>query len=346
MQHNEFKNILIIKNRALGDSIFGLSVFKYLKSILPQTKLTYALPRWITKLYQNVEIDADTILPMDLNGLWGQILFLNHIRKGKYDAIIELHESSRSIRLVKIARFLFGIPYFTHNHHLDRFQMTGIYDQGIRKAITQRDLDGVFSFLRFFKLASTPPDHLEFCPEIKTSTEDTTKKIIIGIVATREEKKWPLSHYAKLISLLAHECPEHQFKVPVSPSIEDQSSGKSLLNQLDESIRNRVQLLTVPLNELPAELTNSSLYIGNDTGIKHLCAALGVKTLTVFGPEEPLEWHPYSKENHQYFWIYGTDVRNKMTDVCLLKQFDRTLDISSINPDHVCRVAVGLIKTN
>ncbi len=42
-----------------------------------------------------------------------------------------------------------------------------------------------------------------------------------------------------------------------------------------------------------ALLGASGLFIGNDSGIKHIACALGTSTLTLFGPEDLEEWHPY-----------------------------------------------------
>ena len=310
-----------------------------MKKHLPNAHLAYALPGWISRLYQNVEIDADEVISMELATISGQFSFLNTIRKGKYDAIIELHESSRTHRIVKAARFLFGTPYFSHNHHLSRFHLSGNHDQGIRKAISQRDLDGAFSFLRFFEIVSSPPEYLDNLPKIKVKSVDNSDTIILGIVATREEKKWPLEHYAKLINLLASQHNNLKFCVPVSPSKEDQLAVTSLQSLCKENI----EVLCVPLESLAIKLSSAMLYIGNDTGLKHICAALGVRTLTVFGPEEPLEWHPYDKSRHPYFWIYGNDVRTKMVDVCLLKQFDRSKNISEISPEEVFVTASSMI---
>jgi ADP-heptose:LPS heptosyltransferase len=58
-----------------------------------------------------------------------------------------------------------------------------------------------------------------------------------------------------------------------------------------------------PLRRLAAVLSQVSVYAGNDAGPKHLSVAVQTPTVTVFGPEDPFEWHPYSKEMHPYFFI-------------------------------------------
>jgi ADP-heptose:LPS heptosyltransferase len=57
-----------------------------------------------------------------------------------------------------------------------------------------------------------------------------------------------------------------------------------------------------PLTELAAFLNHVSLFIGNDSGISHLAAALGVPTLAIFGPTDPAVWAPRGK---QAFWLQG-----------------------------------------
>ncbi|MBI2876592.1 MAG: glycosyltransferase family 9 protein [Candidatus Tectomicrobia bacterium] len=46
------------------------------------------------------------------------------------------------------------------------------------------------------------------------------------------------------------------------------------------------------LRTLAAVLEGCDLYLGNDSGISHLAAALGIRTLVLFGPTDPRVWAP------------------------------------------------------
>ncbi|MBY0503319.1 MAG: glycosyltransferase family 9 protein [Bryobacteraceae bacterium] len=46
------------------------------------------------------------------------------------------------------------------------------------------------------------------------------------------------------------------------------------------------------LGELAVWLASASVYIGNDSGISHLAAAVGTPTLALFGPTRPEVWAP------------------------------------------------------
>jgi ADP-heptose:LPS heptosyltransferase len=46
------------------------------------------------------------------------------------------------------------------------------------------------------------------------------------------------------------------------------------------------------LTQAAALLARSDVYIGNDSGITHLAAALGAPTIAIFGPSDPRQWAP------------------------------------------------------
>ena len=51
----------------------------------------------------------------------------------------------------------------------------------------------------------------------------------------------------------------------------------------------------LPLPHLAALLNECLLYVGNDSGVTHLAAALGVPTIAVFGPTDPAIWGPLGR---------------------------------------------------
>jgi heptosyltransferase-3 len=54
----------------------------------------------------------------------------------------------------------------------------------------------------------------------------------------------------------------------------------------------------IPLAQLAKIIEKAALFIGPDTGITHLAAATGVKTLALFGPSDPIKWSPWPKHYH------------------------------------------------
>lgn len=92
-------------------------------------------------------------------------------------------------------------------------------------------------------------------------------------------KNWPLENYAQLSErLLAagrrvtwiRGPAEEEFSLPL----------------------NSAMLTTSSLIDVAQALAATTLYIGNDSGITHLAAAVGCPTIALFGPTDPAIWAP------------------------------------------------------
>ena len=44
-------------------------------------------------------------------------------------------------------------------------------------------------------------------------------------------------------------------------------------------------------------LSHAAIYVGPDTAVTHAAAALGVPTVAVFGPSNPVKWGPWPAEH-------------------------------------------------
>jgi heptosyltransferase-2 len=313
--------ILVVKNRAIGDSLIGLASVAYIKSVLPGATVDYAIPSFITPLYENLSAQFDHLAGLKTNTL-SDFIRLGRQLWGHYDVIIELSQAGRTGLFFRIFSALSRTRYYFHNHH--KKMGTFILDQGVTKPIIQRDLDGVYSALKHFLGKDLRvPSFLDFTPRVSfkmSSQQRHSKKIVLGLVATREEKCWPAIHYRDLCRLLIKHDQSIEFLIPLSSSMADQKLRKEVQNL---SFPN-TKIIEVPLAHLPGAISEAGLYIGNDTGLKHLCAALDMRTFTLFGPENPLEWHPYDHKKHPFIFVKDAGF-NALKEMSPQFVFDRLL---------------------
>ncbi len=103
-------------------------------------------------------------------------------------------------------------------------------------------------------------------------------------------KCWPVPAFAELITRFW----QHGQAILLLAGPAERDLLTRLLNLLPTP--SRAELLTilqdVPLNALAARLQGCQGYLGNDAGITHLAALLGLPTLSLFGPSDPIIWRP------------------------------------------------------
>ena len=218
--------ILVVKVRALGDSIMGLGALQYLKEVLPQAKIIYGVPSWVAPIYQNVETACDDVLPMDFHGVNNIINTVGGLLNLAPDMIIELHQSGSSGKILSAYGRSRNIPYYFHNHHLKSGEDQKVAYQGVTRALIQRDLDGIWSHL--FKDTNLEiPDFLKFTPimKMKNSFIDKIEKkqrLFLGITATRETKLWGVERFVELAKKVMDFFPGLEIVVPLSKSYFDE----------------------------------------------------------------------------------------------------------------------------
>jgi ADP-heptose:LPS heptosyltransferase len=101
--------------------------------------------------------------------------------------------------------------------------------------------------------------------------------------ASAETKRWPVSHFRELAFRLDCRGTTLVVEGPAEPGL-----GRSLVEALGPGS----VLARLPLPMLAGVLSHCRLYVGNDSGISHLAAALGVPSIVLFGPTSPAHWAP------------------------------------------------------
>jgi len=99
-----------------------------------------------------------------------------------------------------------------------------------------------------------------------------------------DDAGWPIERYAELIRFLRKQGRE----VVVVSGEADEAAADILAREVPD-----VPVLSgVTLVELAATLSVCGSYVGHDSGITHLAAAVGLPVLALFGPSDSATWAP------------------------------------------------------
>ena len=104
------------------------------------------------------------------------------------------------------------------------------------------------------------------------------------------QKCWPVTHFAAVIERLWQQ--DRPVLLLAGPA--DTERVRDLINLVATPPRPEMfkTLTHAPLLEVARHLQPCRCYLGNDSGITHLAAMLGVPTVALFGPSDPAVWEP------------------------------------------------------
>jgi heptosyltransferase-3 len=108
--------------------------------------------------------------------------------------------------------------------------------------------------------------------------------------AGSKAKRWPLS---KFINLAQRLVLQEKRKLLIVEGPAERGLATQLAKELPETGVIRVE--SVALDMLAAIMENCRVFVGNDTGLAHLAAALDVRSVVLFGPTLPRHWSPLGR---------------------------------------------------
>jgi heptosyltransferase-1 len=310
----EYQRVLVLRLSAVGDVIRTLPAVKALKEYAPSSSIT-----WIVEepsqafLRSQPEVDEVMLFPRkrwtkgikSLGGIGGTIGemwgFLKDLRRRKFDVVLDFHGILKSGVLsflsgspkrigydrssTKEGNFLFSnVKVKLSPKRISRFQRNLILLKGMGMEVKepeyslhvpQEDRDYVASFFRASSANRNKP--------LIAIHPGTSPKAIF--------KRWMPDRYAQLADRLVRELNASVLftwgdgELEWVEGIRKEMKEPSLLGPKTES-----------LTQLGEVYRNCDLYVGGDTGPMHIASLMGIPTVVIYGPTDPIENEPFG--NH------------------------------------------------
>lgn len=286
---SEIKSILVIHQGALGDFILALPSLANLRRAIPEAQTVIMGYLRILELVEE-RFYAKRILSVDQKGMASFFIKDGPLDRqltqffGSFDLIIVFGKEEgvliRNLRRVAKGEVLHinSIPKWDEgihltDHLLKQFRNFGISisEQNPRLYLNEVDLNWSVNFWK----------------EKGVSEEERAKVIIIHPGSGSKKKLWPLKRFLGLFHRLREifgskvliilgpaEGPEvERYFEGVEPNPPVVAKGLSLL-------------------QLASVMKGCGFFIGNDSGISHMASALGIPTISIFGPTDQRVWSP------------------------------------------------------
>lgn len=285
---SEIRKILCIKPRGIGDIVLSTIIIDNLNSYFAGVKIDYLTEPFAKPCIED-NPNINKILTMGKNEfpLWVAL----RIRKERYDLLIDLWSNPRTAQITFLSgvkyrvgysyrgrRYAYNIPATSgrgtghaaeHNLELLKAINVPIRSKNVQYFLSQKDKEYAKSFF---------------------SSCFQESDFVVGIIPScgRESGRCEASKWVEICQGISKDY-DAKFLIIWGPG--DKDDADYICKNLGEKA---IIAPKTDLKQMAGIISLCNLIISNDSGPMHISAALGRRTLGIFGPTDPVGHRPYS----------------------------------------------------
>lgn len=290
------RKVLVIRLRSIGDAVLTTPTLIALRRKLPDAQIDFLLEDWVAPLFDGFE-KVDNVIAIG-SGSPARWKAAYQLRREHYDVVFNLHGGSTSTFL----SFATGAPHrmgyanyrysFLQNHRLasatefwgkpnthsaeQQLALAGFVGVDVK--------DGPISRLPISDSAAETLD----VKIAKAGISSHPKAFaLLHPAAAFQTKQWD----AKKFALVA----EHLAERGLPPVAIAAASEQKVLNELSDAARIPVSCFSnLTLPEIAVLAARAKIFVGNDSGIAHIAAAVKTPSVVIFGSSNRNHWRPWT----------------------------------------------------
>jgi heptosyltransferase-1 len=282
----QINKILLIRPKRIGDIVMTTPALSALRVKYPQTYISYLVEEPYKDLVEgNSELDEIIVVPVPTK-IHDFIKILLRIRKNKFDVVIDFHGGPKAFLFTVCSKGQLKIGHKIKYKHV-------FYDVKIERKTEEKPIHSVENF---FKLVMVLDVKIDQIPRFKlpSARKEEKSRILEFIVKNRlrehkiialhigggnEFRQWDPKKLKLLVDLLS--------KIPETSLVliggkKDHNLEMQLLKECSVPLYTLVGQLN--LRELQEFISQSSMFIGPDSGPMHIAAATKTPIVACFGP--------------------------------------------------------------
>ena len=319
--------ILVIRLKQIGDALISLPVCKSIKQALPHAQVDYLVYEHIAPLFRyHPAIDnVLTITPEERRNRWKYFKKMQAIRKAKYDMVIDLLTVPITVLMTRFSGAKWQIGF-------DKGKWRSrLYKTPVPHLATGTSLDAKLSILKGLPFEVQVVRSFDVVLK-KEEINDMRKRMTAAGLAPHRPvllfspisrlafKNWPDDYFAFVINYC---LAKYDVYAVIVWGPDERAAAKSLANNIRQQDRLCVTIQTQSLRDLATLAKNCILFIGNDSGPRHVAEAVDTPTFTIFSP--PIGKHA---------WLPHKGLRHQGVDMCDVLKIDEQTWMTRVGEFH------------
>ena len=291
---SEVRKVLLVRLRSIGDTVLATPSVFALKRFLPNVEVDILVEDWVAPLL-NDHPHVDNVIVLGRGGFMTRARVARELRAANYDVVYNLHGGTTATFLTRAtgARHRVGFKSYQyaqlHNHqapsplllwgqqktHSVEQQLALLGWTGVPVTDRPRTQLGI---------SAEPSEKVKY---LLAHAALTDRKIaLIHPAAAFATKQWATEHFARVAEFLSD-----RGLAPVAIAAPNE---RALVEKLCSEASVKITTLDLSLPEVTALAAHSRLFVGNDSGIAHIAAAVGTPAVVIFGSSNIAHWRPWN----------------------------------------------------
>ncbi len=301
LKRSECERVLVIRPGGIGDGLMSLPFLRVLRAAFPKGKISLICLKKNKLAYAHVNYFDELIVLDDFAG------FLKSMRlfvKGAFDVVFDLEPFRKISSIISfISRAKIRVGFDTNDRRLLYTNLISYANEKVYESVN------MMRQLEIFGIESTmaQAQDLSFSLPEGVVKEEKRKLEVNGIFPEKEflfvvvpgvlksHHRWNMSDFARCIDLVCEE--DNQVKILLVGVSADELEATQVMAQVKEAWRIENLVGKTSYTESLAILSMSDILLACDGGIVYMAAAMGMGTLSLWGPGVMERFKPPG-ENH------------------------------------------------
>jgi lipopolysaccharide heptosyltransferase II len=337
------RKILVVRLRSIGDTVLATPALIALRQFLPKAQIDILLEDWVAPILEGFDA-VDNILTFPKKSKRARLQVARKIRHNNYDVAFDLHGGTTATFFIRAsgARYRIGFSNyrlsFFYTHLLS--SASDFWQKDFTHSAEQQ-----LALLGFVgvPVENPPKSRLNVTKKARNSIEEklnsklrtlNPKIALLHPVAAFETKQWATENFAQVADYL--NAKGWQVVAVATPK-----ERKILENLKQCSVAPVLTFDELTLPEVTALAAKAEIFVGNDSGIAHIAAAVGTPSVVVFGSSNINHWRPWTDAPNE---IVYEKFSCQPCAGYFCKEFDKPKCILSIKTESVIEAIEKLLS--
>ncbi len=292
---NLVKRVLVVRLRSIGDAVLATPSLVALRRFLPDAQIDLLLEDWVAPLFDRLDV-GDRVLTVKRGDTKDRLRVMLKLARSRYDAAYNLHGGTTAGFFVAASRAKHRVGFQTYQNkflynHLAPASSELWRQEKTHSAEQQLALLGWTGV----PVSDRPKSRLIIKPELQSfqaevfreyNIDENYEFALIHPTAAFATKQWAVENFAEVVKFLFE-------RGIIAIAVGTKDDLPTLLDLFGKSPL-QVVLHNKTLPQIAALAAKARIFIGNDSGIAHIAAAVNTPSVVVFGSSNVAHWRPWT----------------------------------------------------